>query len=329
MIHPAHDEARRALIAEARRLVEEVADWAERLSADSSLSKPLADARAQLDDGFLLVVIGEFNAGKSAFINALLGASLLEEGVTPTTSQITRLRFADEAARLLGQDGVLTIAAPAELLRTLTIVDTPGTNAVLREHEALTRDFVPRADLVLFVTSVDRPYTETERALLEALREWGKKVVLVVNKADLLRTDAERERVRGYVCEQAQRTLGRSPEVFLLSARRAQEARARAEADARAAAGIAEFEAWVTARLDEAERERDTIAQAAEGAVTALNVAVQQLGEQRDADRTQLKAARDYLLRLPSRTPERERLITAIVATLGPAANLARIDELP
>ena len=62
---------------------------------------------------------------------------------------------------------------------------------MLREHEALTRDFLPRADLVLFVSSADRPYTESERAFLAAIREWGKKVVLVLNKADLLR-DATR-----------------------------------------------------------------------------------------------------------------------------------------
>ena len=85
-------------------------------------------------------------------------------------------------------DGVEETTAPAEILRTVAIVDTPGTNAVLREHEALTRDFLPRADLVLFVTSADRPYTESERAFLEAIREWGKKVVLVLNKADLLET---------------------------------------------------------------------------------------------------------------------------------------------
>jgi len=30
----------------------------------------------QLDDLFLLVVVGEFNAGKSAFINALAGRSV-------------------------------------------------------------------------------------------------------------------------------------------------------------------------------------------------------------------------------------------------------------
>ena len=58
------------------------------------------------------------------------------------------------------------MSAPAELLRDVHIVDTPGTNAIIREHERLTTEFVPRADLVLFVTSADRPFTETERAFL-------------------------------------------------------------------------------------------------------------------------------------------------------------------
>ncbi len=77
------------------------------------------------------------------------------------------------------------------------------------------------------------------------------------------------------------------------------------------------------ARLDEVETERDAIAQAAEAAVTALNAAVQRLGQQRDDAHAQMKAACDYLERLPSRTPERERLINAIVAQLGPEAHHA------
>ncbi len=83
------------------------------------------------------------------------------------------------------------------------------------------------------------------------------------------------------------------------------------------------------ARLDDLERERDAIAQGAKATITALNAAVGRIAEQRDADHTQLKAARDYLERLPTRTPERERLITAMTARIGPAANTARIDELP
>ena len=95
--------------------------------------------------------------------------------------------------------GLEIIAAPLDLLRTINIVDTPGTNAVRREHEALTREFVPRSDLVLFVTSADRPFTESERAFLQSIRDWGKKIVLVVNKVDLLRDDEAREQVRAFV----------------------------------------------------------------------------------------------------------------------------------
>src|ERR671910_581997 len=70
--------------------------------------------------------------------------------------------------------GLLERRLPAAILRDLAVVDTPGTNAIVRQHEALTREFVPRADLVLFVTSADRPFTESERELLAAIGEWGK-----------------------------------------------------------------------------------------------------------------------------------------------------------
>ena len=136
------------------------------------------------------------------------------------------------------------------------IVDTPGTNAVLREHEALTRDFLPRADLVLFVTSTDRPFTETERAFLEAIREWGKKVVLVLNKADLLERPEDGDRLVSYVRDQAERTLGFSPEVFLVSARQALRGRVSGDQAQVDGSGFPAFEARVTATLDEAERFR-------------------------------------------------------------------------
>jgi hypothetical protein len=117
------------------------------------------------------VVVGEFNAGKSAVINALLGDRILDEGVTPTTSRIGLLRHGPAVFREAKGASLEIVTAPVEVLRELNIVDTPGTNAVLREHEALTREFVPRADLVLFVTSADRPFTESERAFLETIRD--------------------------------------------------------------------------------------------------------------------------------------------------------------
>ena len=91
--------------------------------------------------------------------------------------------------------GLRVVTAPADLLRDVHIVDTPGTNAIMREHEQLTAEFVPRSDLVLFVTSADRPFTETERAFLETIRDWGKKIVIVVNKIDIFERAADLDEV--------------------------------------------------------------------------------------------------------------------------------------
>ena len=176
---------------------------------------------AQLDRLFLLVVIGEFNAGKSAFVNALAGAHVLEEGVTPTTTTLQILQFGDTRTRTTDRTGAAIITAPVPLLENLNIVDTPGTNAIFREHERLTSEFVPQADLVLFVTSADRPFTESERAFLHVIKNWGKKIVIVINKIDLLESEDERQQVVTFVSDNARTLLGTTPEIFPVSARRA------------------------------------------------------------------------------------------------------------
>jgi hypothetical protein len=137
-----------------------------------------------------------------------------------------------------------------ETLRQLTIVDTPGTNALDRAHEALTTDYVPRADLVLFVTSSDRPLSESERVFLEAIRQWGKKVAMVVNKIDILRSEDEVAEVVAYVSENASRLLGLDPEVFPMSALRAAEAKDEAT---RSASGLPALESFLRNTLDSGE----------------------------------------------------------------------------
>ena len=250
------DPGREALLDDTRRLVGDVASRIEGLGASEATRKALADSLEQLALPFLLVVVGEFNAGKSAFINALVGARVLEEGLTPTTSRVGILEYGPEVTRRTRPDGIEQTTAPADILKTVAIVDTPGTNAVLREHEALTRDFLPRADLVLFVTTADRPYPESERAFLQAIRQWGKKVVLVLNKADLLETPTGLAQVVAFVQEQATKTLGALPAVFALSARDALRARERADEAGLGRSGLPAFEAKVMATLDEKERFR-------------------------------------------------------------------------
>jgi small GTP-binding protein len=181
----------------------------------------LSESVRQLDDFFLLVVVGEFNAGKSAFINALLGDNILAEGVTPTTTKVNILRYGEEKEKTSISENVESLTFDADFLKEISIVDTPGTNAIIREHEEITSLFIPRSDLILFVTSADRPFTESERIFLEKIRSWGKKVVLVINKIDILQSPEALEEIYAFVAENAKTTLKTTPDIFPISAQQA------------------------------------------------------------------------------------------------------------
>ncbi len=245
------------LLADERAALRQLEDALVRHEAKREDRDTLARSIRQLDELFLLVVVGEFNAGKSTFINALLANRLLDEGVTPTTTRIHRLRHGDVLERTPVEDGMEDIRAPVEFLRQVEIVDTPGTNALERRHEAITEEFVPRSDLVLFVTSADRPFTESERAFIERVREWGKKLVIVVNKIDILRQEGERGEVEAFVRDNARRLLGIEPEVFLVSARRALDAKLDGGgSEAMAESRFEALERYLVETLDDTERVR-------------------------------------------------------------------------
>ncbi len=98
-------------------------------------------------------MVGEFNSGKSALINALLGDHVLEEGVTPTTARVTLVRWGEALSEQIVNEDFAIVTYPLELLKELNLIDSPGTNAIIRRHELLTTEYVPRSDLVLFTTS--------------------------------------------------------------------------------------------------------------------------------------------------------------------------------
>jgi small GTP-binding protein len=250
-------ERQEALLEQERRALAALREALTRFGADVAPndSRTLDDTIAHLDELFLLVIAGEFNSGKSSFINALLGDKVVTEGVTPTTDRITLLRYGADPAETPLEEFLLERSFPADVLRQLTIVDTPGTNAIIRRHEELTREFIPRSDLVLFITSADRPFTESERAFLSAIQEWGKKIVIVLNKVDLL--DApEVEQVVTFIRESARDMLGFTPEIFPVSARLAQRARAGAGDEAWQASRFDTIERYIQETLDEQERVR-------------------------------------------------------------------------
>ncbi|RME99395.1 MAG: GTP-binding protein, partial [Chloroflexi bacterium] len=219
MLKPILTPQQEKLLKEERQWLVDLQVVLGKLGATGEDQQTLSRSIQQLDELFLLVVVGEFNAGKSAFINALLGRPLLEEGVTPTTAQINRLKFSESSRRHTADAKLNVIGEPVDLLQHINIVDTPGTNAVIREHQAITEEFVPRSDLVLFITSADRPFTESERAFLAQIKAWGKKVVLVINKVDMFKTDADLTKVVEFVRENGTMLLGATPDIFPVSAR--------------------------------------------------------------------------------------------------------------
>lgn len=221
--------------------------------ADAQDSQILAESITLLDELFLLVVVGEFNAGKSAFINALLGQKLLIEGVTPTTTQINLLRYGAEQKRDVLDENHHVLSLPIDWLSEITIVDTPGTNAIIRAHETITTQFVPRSDLVLFITSSDRPFTESERAFMEHIREWGKKVVIIINKIDLLEQDTDIQQIIRFVSENALLLLGITPEIFPVSSRLALRAK-QGESDLWQKSQFESLETYIRQSLDEKSR---------------------------------------------------------------------------
>ena len=147
---------------------------------------------------------------------------------------------------------------PLPLLRELNIVDTPGTNAIIRQHERLTDEFVPRSDLVLFVTSADHPLTESERQFLERILAWGKKVVFVLNKVDILEDDPALQEVRDFILRHAATILGDRPQLFPVSAKLAQRAQSEVDPEERrrlrGASRLDDLEQFVSATLDDSAR---------------------------------------------------------------------------
>ncbi|MFN8452531.1 MAG: dynamin family protein [Anaerolineae bacterium] len=181
----------------------------------------LLDVAQDLRDMFFLVVIiGEFNAGKSTFINALLGDELLQMGITPTTEAIHLIRYGEVGSRKpnLREDGIYEWTHPNTGAPGVTLVDTPGTGSVFQKHEKTAKAFLHRSDLVIFVLSAKRALAETERLYLELARDYGKKIILVVNQIDLLGVP-ERQEVRRFVERQVEELLDLKPLLFMVSAK--------------------------------------------------------------------------------------------------------------
>lgn len=207
------------------RLLYETAEHIGKIQPDGPADrKRLIEAADDLREMFLMVaVIGEFNAGKSTFVNALLGEALLPVGPTPTTDMIELVRYAPTPTRTpkVSEDSaVREWGHPNTGSAGVAIVDTPGTGSVFQKHEEIAKSFLHRSDLVIFLLSAKRAFADTERIYLEMAKNFGKKIIIVINQADLL-DPKEQTEVRQFVQRQIDQLLNLKPSIFMVSAKKA------------------------------------------------------------------------------------------------------------
>jgi tetratricopeptide (TPR) repeat protein/GTPase SAR1 family protein len=225
-VAPSHEKARELLASARAaelgfdRVTPEIAELCEFLERVLASRRELghhvgeiARAAAALDQPLLVTVMGEFSSGKSSFVNAFIGADVAPTGITPTTATINvvrygherggRIIFADGTVQALGWEPLMThlraltpddargidrveILVPLPQLEKINIVDTPGLNSIQPEHEATARAFIAKADAVVWVFTAAQGGKASEKKALQSIRDEGKRVLGVLNKADQL-----------------------------------------------------------------------------------------------------------------------------------------------
>jgi GTPase SAR1 family protein len=188
---------------------------------DSATQETLQGLLTDIREPLLFVVVGEVKAGKSSLLNALFGQEFAKVDVLPATDRVYIFRHGAEEKSVEVSPQLTERYLPISFLQDFNVVDTPGTNTMVPEHQTITEGFVPRADIVLFVFSVTNPWSQSGWQLLDLVqKKWLKNVVFVLQQADL-RDPSEIEVIHRHLQDTAMRKLGFAPPVFSVSARKA------------------------------------------------------------------------------------------------------------
>lgn len=230
------------------QIIEEKLDQLKRFQFDSNCRSLLGDAficrlsewdkniRLRKEDPFTIVVCGEFKRGKSSLINALLGEDIAVVNATTETVALNkisygihsneallsggrRLRLSDEELHrerleeLIRQAGEpihqLELKRPIELLKGVTIIDTPGLGDALKDYSELVEQALRQADAVIYVFSVNYPLSQREQIFLKAeiLPQKYTDLFLVGNYTDMLGNEENYKRMKQQLAQKIQGLL--------------------------------------------------------------------------------------------------------------------------
>ncbi len=176
---------------------------------------------ANLREPFLFVVAGEVNAGKSTLLNALFGKPFCETNALPMTDKICLFKYGPESHDITVSDSLVELYRPEAFLKDFNIVDTPGTNSIMENHQEITERFIPMADLVIFTFSVTNPWGGTAWALLDRIhKSWFKNIIFALQQCDL-RSREEISAIVEHIRVTSQQRLGAQFPTFAVSGKQA------------------------------------------------------------------------------------------------------------
>lgn len=189
------------------------------------LANTMNELRNRIGEPFMFVIVGEVKAGKSSFINALLetGKEICKVSPAPMTDTIQQIIYGQEEDIVTINPYLKKLYYPIEILREIAIVDTPGTNTIVANHQQITEDFIPACDLVVFVFESKNPYRQSAWEFFDYIHsDWRKKVIFVLQQKDLMPENDLAVNLNG-VQEYAQKKGIVNPQVFAVSAKLEQE----------------------------------------------------------------------------------------------------------
>ncbi len=212
-----------------RERISQVVKGISELARDTGtpLGDTLSPAAIEQDLGtpFLFVVCGEVNAGKSSLLNGLFGRELCKVNILPETDRVIWYRYGAPPRDIDTTPSLEERFRPIEFLRDFNLVDTPGTNSVVKGHQEITQRFLPVADLILFVFPVTNPWGAATWNLISVLPpESHVRVVFIVQQADQ-REAADLKIIAEHMSDLAMQRIGMIPPIFAVSGKKALEAK--------------------------------------------------------------------------------------------------------
>src|ERR1700736_6278212 len=228
---------------------------AQQIGAPPATLRNLESLAANLSQPFLFVVVGEVKAGKSSMLNALFGRDFCKVDVLPATDRIYVFKYGDEHDVQVSEH-VTARYRPIDFLKDFNIVDTPGTNTIVANHQDITENFVPMADLIVFVFSVTNPWGGSAWDFLRLIgHQWKKNIVFVIQQSDLRHPD-EVASIAKHLDQTILQMLGSSCPIFAVSAKKAFLAKTSREANVDSLWSESNFgplEDWITKTVSQSE----------------------------------------------------------------------------